>query len=57
MMRDNTVDIFVEWFQMQGWKIESETVLVNPNGQMVDLISLANFLEIKEKQGQRYTTQ
>ncbi len=54
-MRDNTVDIFAEWFRMQGWEIESEVVLVGPDGRLADLVSLANFLEIKEKENKRYT--
>jgi hypothetical protein len=53
-MRDNTVDIFAAWFQVQGCAIEAETILV-VDGRRFDLVSLANWLEIKEKQGLRFT--
>lgn len=53
-MRDNTVDIFVEWFRAQGWQIEDGVVLIGPNGKLADLVSLANTLEIKEKRGERF---
>jgi hypothetical protein len=55
MPRDNTVDILVEWFKIQGWAIESGVILVDSGGKTLDLVSLVNFLEVKEKQGLRYT--
>lgn len=53
-MRDNTVDIFTEWFRAQGWRVDN-CVLYGQDGGMVDLGSLANFLEIAEKKGERFT--
>jgi hypothetical protein len=54
-MRDNTVDIFAEWFAKEGCTVENGTVLNLGDGLLLDLVSLANFLEIKEKQGLRFT--
>jgi hypothetical protein len=55
-VKDNTVEIFVEWFRIQGCTIEADTVLVGPDGRLLDLVSLANFLEIKEKRGLRFSS-
>ena len=38
-MRDNTVDIFVEWFRTEGCSVQSGTVLA-VNDKFLDLISL-----------------
>lgn len=53
-LRDNTVDIFAEWFMAQGCTIESKTVL-RVGDKFMSLTSLANFLEIKEAEGLRFT--
>jgi hypothetical protein len=55
-MRDNTVDILAEWFRTEGCCVVDGRVLDLGGGHFLDLGSLANFLEIKEKEGLRFTT-